>query len=169
MSVKLIGLKEFNKRSDNAKKYAVQIQHAPAPMVIRDVALRQSVALAREKYKYPSKPKYPLRWKSDKQRKYVMARLRKEDNLPYRRTNNMAETWDYSRKGQYQATIYNEAKDPLTGRFIAPFLIGAWQQPFHADTGWQKRSTSIEKAIVKPVFEDIKKRSIALLKASQNA
>ena len=169
MTVKIVGVKEFNKRSANAKKYAIQLQQSPAPLVLRDIALRQSVALAKEKYKAPSKPNYPLRWKSDKQRKYVMARLRKEDNLPYQRTNKLVEMWDYSRKGQYQATIFNDAKDPLTGRFYAPFVISTWQQPFHADTGWQKRSASVERSIVKPIFEDIKKRSLALLKASKNA
>lgn len=30
---------------------------------------------------------YPVQWDSDKQRRYVMAKLRKENNLPYQRRN----------------------------------------------------------------------------------
>lgn len=36
---------------------------------------------------------YPLTWKSDKQRKFVMAKLREENNLPYRRTGALTKAW----------------------------------------------------------------------------
>jgi hypothetical protein len=39
------------------------------------------------------KPSYPLVWKSQKQRRYVMAKLRKEGNLPYRRTGAFQKAW----------------------------------------------------------------------------
>lgn len=39
------------------------------------------------------KPTYPLRWKSEKQRRYVMAKLRKAGNLPYQRTGDFQRAW----------------------------------------------------------------------------
>lgn len=39
------------------------------------------------------KPTYPLKWKSEKQRRYVMAKLRKEGNLPYNRTGDFQKRW----------------------------------------------------------------------------
>lgn len=36
---------------------------------------------------------YPLTWRSERQRRYVMAKLRRENNLPYRRTGRMVGGW----------------------------------------------------------------------------
>lgn len=41
----------------------------------------------------PPSPDYPLVWKSEKQRRYVMAKLRRENNLPYKRTGRLVEGW----------------------------------------------------------------------------
>jgi hypothetical protein len=41
----------------------------------------------------PRKPKYPLKWRSDKQRRFVMAKLRRANNLPYRRTGKLSGGW----------------------------------------------------------------------------
>ncbi len=41
----------------------------------------------------PSKPSYPLKWRSEKQRRFVMAKLRKANNLPYRRTGKLRGGW----------------------------------------------------------------------------
>lgn len=41
-----------------------------------------------------STPTYPIKWDSDKQRRYVLAMLREADNLPYRRTNALPRAWD---------------------------------------------------------------------------
>ncbi len=38
----------------------------------------------------PGPPRYPIRWKSERQRRYVMAKLRRENNLPYRRTHALS-------------------------------------------------------------------------------
>ena len=37
---------------------------------------------------------YPLRWKSERQRKFVMAKLRRDGNLPYQRTGQMSAAWE---------------------------------------------------------------------------
>lgn len=39
-------------------------------------------------------PRYPLRWKSERQRRAVMAKLRRNNNLPYRRTGRMIREWE---------------------------------------------------------------------------
>lgn len=41
----------------------------------------------------PGKPGYPLTWRSPKQRRFVMAKLRREGNLPYQRTHGLARGW----------------------------------------------------------------------------
>jgi len=39
------------------------------------------------------KVQYPIKWDSDKQRKFVMAKLRRDDNLPYKRTKKYLNGW----------------------------------------------------------------------------
>jgi hypothetical protein len=39
------------------------------------------------------KPRYPLAWRSPKQRRAVMAKLRKEGNLPSQRTGDLQRRW----------------------------------------------------------------------------
>lgn len=39
------------------------------------------------------KPTYPIEWDSEKQKKFVLAKLRKEHNLPYRRTGKTQRGW----------------------------------------------------------------------------
>jgi hypothetical protein len=36
---------------------------------------------------------YPLKWKSEKQRRFVMAKLRENGNIPYRRTGALTRNW----------------------------------------------------------------------------
>lgn len=43
------------------------------------------------------KPTYPIKWDSDRQRRYVIAMLRARDNLPYRRTDALPRGWDIAR------------------------------------------------------------------------
>lgn len=38
-------------------------------------------------------PTYPIRWDSDKQRRFVLAMLRAKGNLPYHRTNALPSGW----------------------------------------------------------------------------
>lgn len=79
---------------------------------------------------YPPKPSYPLRWKSAKQRRYVMAKLRRENNLPYQRTGELGRS--------YGVSLYPNGEISLTT--ISPYyqyVQGEDQQPFHIDTGWE--------------------------------
>ena len=62
---------------------------------------------------------YPLDWQSDKQRRYVMAKLRRENNLPYRRTGEHTRAWEFVYKadanGAGVLTLRNRKK---ASRFI---------------------------------------------------
>ena len=57
------------------------------------------------------KPTYPLTWDSEKQRKFVMAKLRRENNLPYQRTGAHVNGWAMSMlpNGYQSANIGHKA------------------------------------------------------------
>lgn len=168
ISVSVKGDAQFNRRSANLKRYALIVANAPNTILLKPEHFEAAIKIAQDKYSYPPKPTYPLRWKSRRQQIAVMIKLREEGNLPYRRTNKLAEKWRYVLRRDF-ALITNEAKDPRTGVYYAPFVIGGFQQPFHADTGWKERSASIEKAIVKPIVEGIKSQAKVELEKSRNA
>lgn len=168
MKITITGDADVNKRLSNMRRYVVKVVGAPATNLVAQSALEMSLKQAKTFYATPANgPSYPLRWKSKKQRIAVMIRLREEGNLPYRRTGRLASAWSYGVKAD-TITIANNARDSKTGKFIAPFVIGTFQQPFHKDTGWQKRSASIEKQIIKPITDDILKRAKDGLESSNN-
>lgn len=79
----------------------------------------------------PGKPTYPLKWRSQKQRRYVMAKLRREGNLPYQRSHNLARGWKveviYNPRSNVEITdivIYNAVP-------YAKFVVGSpeYKQP----------------------------------------
>lgn len=89
----------------------------------------------------PDKPRYPLRWKSPRQRRAVMAKLRREGNLPYQRTHRLARGWqvdfrDVADGGIMQ--VYNNVP-------YADFVQGDSAQPMHLDTGWIQAAPVITK------------------------
>ena len=97
----------------------------------------------------PPRPRYPLRWTSERQRRFVMAKLREQGDLPYRRTGAYAGGYRIDariapRRGS--VTLRNETP-------YAPFVggrldTGAWQQGFHVDTGWPTAAPSAERASI---------------------
>jgi hypothetical protein len=168
VKITLHGVEEVQKRLVNLRRYTAKIQNAPVPTVVSKAALDASLKQAQEFYKTPkNKPRYPLRWKSDKQRIAVIIRLKEEGNLPYKRTGRQDSSWRVSVKTN-EITISNEARDPKTGKFYAVFTIGAWQQPFHKDTSWTKRTTTIEKQILKPITNDLLKRATEGIEKSKH-
>lgn len=77
-----------------------------------------------------------LRWKSDKQRRFVIAfKLEKDSEgniIPYQRKGTFFDTVE---------VVLDVSKGALQIRNINPisiFVTGQFQQPFHDDTGWQK-------------------------------
>jgi hypothetical protein len=89
----------------------------------------------------PGKPRYPLRWKSDKQRKFVMAKLRREKNLPYQRTGMLEAGWTTEILDQKDGAIF-QVQNRLP---FARFVQGDDAQPFHLDTGWPQAADIVSK------------------------
>ncbi len=88
---------------------------------------------------------YPLDWQSDRQRRYVMAMLREDNNLPYGRTHELAKAWDILiavDNGQGVFTVINN--DPA-----AEFVQGDRAQRMHLANGWPQAAPIIVK------YEDI--------------
>lgn len=76
---------------------------------------------------------YPLRWKSRKQQRYVMMKLRREGNLPYDRSGLLEESYDITVKLDNNGGVFELTNTAAHARFV----IGDDQQPFHIDNGWQ--------------------------------
>lgn len=107
-----------------------------SPKLMERAMKRQQPRLRRRILKIvavePGRPSYPLRWASAKQRRYVMAKLRREGKLPYPRTHELVKAWDakfeFSEDGGAFAVENTSDK--------ARWVVGEDQQPYHADTGW---------------------------------
>lgn len=104
-----------------------------------------------------------MRWKSEKQRRYVLMKLRKEGNLPYRRTLALAKGWQSkavidARAGTLRIVTENTAKSeegkPYQRFVTGDIGLGTSQrsmsayakpmQPFHQDRGWQPAAPIIQ-------------------------
>ncbi len=89
----------------------------------------------------PGRPRYPLRWKSAKQRRYVMARLRETGNLPYVRTHGLARGWavtlDSIQEGAGAFIVSNPSR-------AAEYVQGDFAQPYHLDSGWPQAAPIIQ-------------------------
>lgn len=81
----------------------------------------------------PGKPNYPLRWKSERQRKAYFATNGFGHGIPYRRTGKLAKSWDVTFELTGSGGEINIVNDDPKARFVQ----GDDQQPFHIDTGWR--------------------------------
>lgn len=92
-------------------------------------AQRLIVELSQE----PGAPRYPLRWKSAKQRRKVMAMLRERGQIPYMRTHKISQGWrvvlERLSDGEGVFGVVNTAPG-------VAFVQGDYAQPYHLDTGW---------------------------------
>lgn len=85
----------------------------------------------------PGPAKHPIRWTSEKQRRYVMAKLRKRGQIPYVRTHALVNAWQarqYTTEAGGFLTVTNTSS-------VYPFVMGdparpQYQQQFHLNTGW---------------------------------
>lgn len=150
--------------------------------VVRELRSYAKRELARE----PGEPQYPLNWKSEKQRIYMLNYA--EVERPYQRTHELASSWDImfgvggmavsygiwtgrpvgtaqmaglvSAASVRRAIASGEATLSISlanWADYAQFVIGEWQQPFHADTGWPAVAED------SPVLEDIRTLAAYLL------
>jgi len=88
---------------------------------------------------------YPLVWRSERQRHYVMAKLRREDNLPYQRTGRLTRSWMVIAKREPRASVL-EVKHP--GR-VVDFVMGRapYRQPMFPR--WQTYQDILEREAVR--------------------
>jgi hypothetical protein len=56
----------------------------------------------------PRRPTYPIKWDSERQRRYVLMLLMRQDNLPYRPTGRYEKNWEIV-KTENGYTIENDA------------------------------------------------------------
>lgn len=83
----------------------------------------------------PGPVRRPIAWISERQKKHVIAKLRREGNLPYRRTGAVRKWKADARRNTKSAEsgvdihISNEAP-------YSKYVYGNRQQPFHSNTGW---------------------------------
>ena len=80
----------------------------------------------------------------------------------YIRTGRLRREWSAEADSR-QVEIFNEAKNPGTGQFYAPYVIGKFQQPNHKRTGWTKSNETIERRIVDDIVEGLSEGIIAML------
>jgi hypothetical protein len=106
------------------------------------VTRRLATEILRELRAAPARPRYPIQWTSEKQRRYVMAMLRRTNNLPYRRTGKLVRGWKSNKKIDVRGGIFAvENKVKYAGYVQGPFGSKAKageqrQQKFHRRSGW---------------------------------
>jgi len=84
----------------------------------------------------PKNQRTRIRWKSGRQRKYVLAK----GKLPYRRTGWLAKQWFVTPTSSAQVVVRNRAR-------YAAFVVGKAQQPFHRDSGWKRADEEASKLV----------------------
>lgn len=85
-----------------------------------------------------------LRWASEKQRRYVIGYVLDKDAagniIPYERTGEYEEGWEVELLTVEDGGVI-VVRNPVP---YAAFVGGAWQQPYHEDTGWSRARMVIE-------------------------
>lgn len=139
------------------------------------VALRQAVRdeLATE----PPPPKYPIRWKTAKQRIYMLNYYPGE--RPHRRSHHLVHSWgvwaEAGQSSRYQSVYGRKPRRARQMVSVAPeflanggeitvgvanyadyatFVQGHWQQPFHEYTGWpqlEERGNQLKQTVQQEV------------------
>lgn len=88
----------------------------------------------------------PIEWASERQRRFVMARKRREGMGPYKRgssagSQDLLHSWAVSRSGDVVAKLGSRAS-------YAIYVHGALrQQPFHRNTGWVTDEAALRKVV----------------------
>lgn len=109
-----------------------------APSAVRRIAgqvARGDVAQAmiNELAFIPGKPRYPLAWTSDRQRKAVIMKLKREGRLGRSRTGKHARAWRVVVIDAAVGQIALQNNEPGTAFIYGPF---PFRQRMHGETGW---------------------------------
>jgi hypothetical protein len=109
----------------------------------------------------PPPPSYPIKWDSEKQRRYVMAKLRKENNLPHTRTHEYINGFVQDRTDD-SVTLSNP--DPAAA--IGGFYMG-WQSNIHKGN-WLSLTIEVDEVmsyVPEKIQEAVTKEAVAILQA----
>jgi hypothetical protein len=79
----------FDAIADGAKKMPTLMNTAVQKRLLPRIRKRVLVRLQTE----PPSAKHPIEWTSEKQRRFVMAKLKRENNLPYNRSGDLVKKW----------------------------------------------------------------------------
>lgn len=125
--------------------YAQLLEKAPevTNRLVTDVANKERDRLLTQFRKEPGPAAKPFTWKSGKQQRYVMMKLRKEGNLPYRRKHTLVNAWRLLvvyQPGKI-TSIMLENNDPARR-----WVVGKDQAPGHEITGWYQEEPLIERS-----------------------
>jgi hypothetical protein len=99
----------------------------------RNVGRLRSRILATLKVE-PKKPSYPLRWKSDRQRRAFFATNGFGGGIPYQRSGKLLASYDVQVNDIGDGGIISITNSDPKARFV----IGDDAQPMHIDTGWRQ-------------------------------
>lgn len=80
----------------------------------------------------PAQPKYPIRWKSERQRRAFFATDGFGKGIPYQRTGGLQRSWRVTTKTTTDAGVLSLETDVPS----AIYVQGDFAQPFHLDSGW---------------------------------
>lgn len=98
--------------------------------------------LIRELSAEPGRPKYPIRWKSERQRRAYFATRGFGHGIPYVRTHKLSQGWRVVLDDITASTgvfrIENSAPETR-------YVQGDDAQPYHLDTGWVQSAPVIRK------------------------
>lgn len=104
---------------------------------IRPLASRMLEDLRRQ----PQAARKPFIWKSERQRRFVMAKLTEDNNLPYQRTGDLSAGWDVELDTTDDGGILQATNDVSYTEFVQ----GDFAQPGHLATGWIQAAEVIAK------------------------
>lgn len=88
----------------------------------------------------------PIEWASERQRRFVMARKRREGMGPYKRgssagSQDILHRWAVGRRGDVGAVLAN------TATYAKWVQSAKFQQPFHHNTGWPTDEAALRKVV----------------------
>lgn len=121
----------FDAIADGARKAPTLMATAVEKRALPKIRKRLLTRL----HQQPGKVVYPIAWTSEKQRRFVMAKLRRENNLPYKRTGKLVQAW------KVVAVINPDGKGEIIAENPANagrYVFGEQQQRFHRNTGWYR-------------------------------
>lgn len=134
LDVKVEGLDGLIRKLDEMarKQFWFRLRFAGAELLRNEIA------------DYPPPPKYPIRWASEKQKRWFFAAAKRgEIEVPYRRqfsstSQRLGPSW----------TATQEGDEVFAGTRVsyAPYVQSKErQQPFHRDTGWITDEQAVER------------------------